>query len=89
MLFDGRETGPMSRLRNSWAEYLDVDMETLRHILGRLRLFAGSANLAQLSKDLSDRLEEVGLRPVEYGKRINPYDGLIVRLSAEGRFVFQ
>ena len=89
VLFDGGETGRMSRLRNSWAEHLDVDMETLRHILGRLRLCTGSANLAQLSKDLSDRLEEVGLRPVEYGKRINPYDGLIMRLSAEGRSYFR
>ena len=84
----GATSGRFRRVRNMWADHLGVDLETLRSILSRLRLCTNSANLVRLSKDVADRMATVGFKPVEYGSRINWYDGLIIRLSSEGRTLF-
>ena len=88
VLFGGAGVGRMRRVREMWAEHLGVDIETLRSVLSRLRLCINSASLVRLKKDVSDRMATVGFIPVDYGKRTNPYDGLILRLRAEGKTHF-
>ena len=84
----GATSGRMRRVREQWAEHLSVDTKTLRRILSRLRLCINSVSLVHLNKDVNDRMATAGFKPVEYGKRANPYDGLIMRLSAEGKIYF-
>ena len=84
----GNSSSKMRQVRESWAEHLDVDIETLHRVLSKLRLCMNSFSLYRLSKDVSDRMEAVGFQPVEYGSRINGYDSLVIRLYSEGRTLF-
>ena len=87
-LFGQRKSHRFSRLVQQWSAHLGVDSEELRTVLARLRFCANSYSLDQLSRTLSDNMARVGLHPVEYGSRSNPYDSLIGRLISEGRSSF-
>ncbi len=88
VLFSPNPANRFQRLREEWSDHLDVDEDELRQILSRLRICASSLALDRLTRALSDNMASIGLRPIEYGKRSNPYDSLIRRLHAEGRSTF-
>ena len=88
VLFGSNPFNRFHRHRKEWSDHLDVDEDELRRILSRLRICASSLALDRLTRTLSDNLASVGLLPIEYGKRSNPYDSLIRRLHAEGRATF-
>ena len=88
LLFGKKVTGPMAVLREKWCDHLSVDEEELKCILASLRLCVHSFNLGRLTRELSMRLETVGLEPIDPGQRTNRYDSLIQRLYSEGKSKF-
>ena len=88
VLFGSSRSNRFRRVRQEWADHLDADEDGLRQILSHLRICASSPALDRLTRTLSDNLASVGFRPIEFGRRSNPYDSLIERLHAEGRYMF-
>ena len=88
VLFGSSPSNRFHKVRQEWTDHLDVDEDELRQILSRFRICASSPALDRLTRTLSDNLASVGLSPIEYGKRSNPYDSLIERLHAESRYMF-
>ena len=87
-LFSDSAPGRIRRVREEWANHLEVDEYTLRRILSVFRLCANSFNLDRLTRELSDRLAMVGLAPIEFGSLSNQYDSLIHALHHRGHNVF-
>lgn len=88
VLFGQSNRRRFSRLVDRWSCHLGVSHEDLLSVLARLRICASSYNLDGLTRMLSGDMARVGLRPVDQGSRVNPYDGLIERLLSEGRNMF-
>ncbi len=83
--------GPASKfgkVREAWKNHLKLSTDAeLYDILRPLRIRRGE-DLQRLRQLVSERLENVGLKPIDFSKTTDEYPGLIFRLSKEGRDTF-
>jgi hypothetical protein len=84
----GGNRSKMGKIRTAWREYLKLDSdEELRIVLRPLRILPGKT-LIELNEKLNDKLYQAGLKPVEEGQLIHPYDDLARRLIQSGKTEF-
>jgi len=87
-LVQGGDKSKMGRIRKAWREHLKLDSDDeLRVLLRPLRILSGKT-LTELSEKLNDKLYQAGLRTVEEGVLIHPYDDLARRLIQSGKTEF-
>jgi hypothetical protein len=87
-LAQGGDRSKMGKVRTAWREHLKLDSdEELRIVLRPLRILPGKT-LIELNEKLNDKLYQAGLKPVEEGQLIHPYDDLARRLIQSGKTEF-
>jgi hypothetical protein len=78
----------MGKLRKSLREHLGVTNDELRLTLRPLRIHADAPSLEALQDCLNLQLFRAGLRPVDEGVLVSPYDDLVRKLVTAGRTEF-
>jgi hypothetical protein len=89
VLFDGKKASRMGRVRAKWKLHLGLtDDDELAAVLRPLRLYINAPDLNQINDLLNLHLENAGLVPIKAGELVHPYDDLIRKLKAQGRYEF-
>ncbi len=90
VLFDGG--GPRSaigKIRIAWRDHLGLSNDDeLRKVLLPLRIKANAEDLLSMRTSLNIQLQLAGMKPVDEGCRVHPYDDLIKKTRSAGRFEF-
>lgn len=85
LLMKGGPKSAMGRVRSAWCKHLGLNTEgDLLRTLAPIRIETGYS-LSDLGSRLNDKLQLAGLRPVEGGVLLHPYDALAKKLVQNGR----
>jgi tetratricopeptide (TPR) repeat protein len=79
-LAKGGSRSKMGQIRDNWRKHLQIEEDgELQLLLRPLRILVGK-NLQELNRELNDKLLLVGLKPVEEGALLHPYEDLARKL---------
>lgn len=85
LLMEGGPKSAMGRVRSAWCTHLGLTTEDeLLRTLAPIRIETGPT-MSDLGNRLNDKLQLAGLRPVEAGVLLHPYDALAKKLVQNGR----
>lgn len=85
LLMEGGPKSAMGKVRLAWCKHLGLTTEDdLLRTLAPIRIETGPT-MSVLGSRLNDKLQLAGLRPVEAGVLLHPYDALAKKLVQNGR----
>lgn len=84
----GGSKSKFGKVKECWMNHLKVDEETLYKVLRPLRLQLNGKTMLDLRENVSQRMANVGIRPIDLSIRTDPYTQLVERLCNEGRDIF-